>query len=516
MQQHTDVPRVICLYRVSTKYQVENDDIPMQRKACRAFCQRKGWQLYREIDEKGISGYSVSLDNREAIQTIKSAALQHEFDILLVYMFDRIGRKEFEVPAFIRFLVDHGISVWSTQEGEQRFDNDADSILAMLRSFTSQRESMKLSTRIHTKHMQMALAGEYRGGKIPYGYKTRDSSKLNRKGIPIKELVIDEPAAAIVRMIFEKRVYEKMGVYEIAKMLCEMDVPGDKERYWRASTISYILSNRVYIGQLKFSSERSLPYEHLRIVSNELFNDAQGRSRRTVCRTLKEEVILPEFYDLLFCAHCQGRLVYNAVHKVTTSYGKVNTRLVYRCYNKFRYSAPCAGQTTYSKERVDQMVIDEMKRVLEILVHADEETLILNATEQEYQRIQERLRTLTKEKEVVEEDIRLLQSEMVSATKQYGIEATTNLQVIITDQLNYLSSIKERLAREKRNAKNRACLKERNVRELQRIKDLFASFEQLPTEQLLRYAASLFVRISIGDNYVIHTVLAPSFFDFLS
>ena len=102
---YTNAPRALCLYRVSTKYQVENNDIPMQRKECRAFCQRKGWQLYREIHEKGISGYSISLDDRDAIQEIKAAAIQHEFDIFLVYMFDRIGRKEFEVPAFIRFLV---------------------------------------------------------------------------------------------------------------------------------------------------------------------------------------------------------------------------------------------------------------------------------------------------------------------------------------------------------------------------------------------------------------------------
>ena len=102
---YVSAPRVLCLYRVSTKHQVENNDIPMQRKECRSFCQRKGWRLYREIDEMGVSGYSLSLNERDAIQTIKDAALHREFDIFLVYMFDRIGRKEFEVPAFLRLDV---------------------------------------------------------------------------------------------------------------------------------------------------------------------------------------------------------------------------------------------------------------------------------------------------------------------------------------------------------------------------------------------------------------------------
>jgi hypothetical protein len=37
--------RVCCLYRVSRLVQVdkENDDIPMQKQACREFAERQGW-----------------------------------------------------------------------------------------------------------------------------------------------------------------------------------------------------------------------------------------------------------------------------------------------------------------------------------------------------------------------------------------------------------------------------------------------------------------------------------------
>lgn len=512
---YINAPRALCLYRVSTKHQVENNDIPMQRKECREFCQRKGWQLYREIHEKGISGYSISLDDRDAIREIKVAALRHEFDIFLVYMFDRIGRKEFEVPAFIRFLVDNGISVWSTQEGEQRFENDADSILAMLRSFTAQRESMKLSTRVRTKHMQMALAGEYRGGRIPFGYKTRESTAVNRKGIPIKELVIDEPQAAIVRMIFEKRVYEKKGVYEIAKMLCDMKIPGNIEQHWRASTVSYMLANRVYIGQLKFSNERSMPYEHLRIISNDLFTAAQSHRKSPKRQMPKEKIAMPEFYDLLYCAHCQGHLIFNAVHKVTTNEGQINTRLVYRCYNRLRYSSPCLGQTTYSKKRVDEIVLDEMYRTLEILVNANEEALVSNATEQEIRRVNEHLDVLAKEKSDLESDIKCLQAEMISATKQYGIEATTNLQMIITDRLSHLATLREQLIRERRNAQKRGILREKYTSELHKIRQLYVDFRNIPVEHLLEYAPLLFVRISIGDEYTIQVTYSPLINDFL-
>jgi len=90
--------KVCCLYRVSTIGQVEKNDIPMQKTACHTFAEMQGWTITEEHSEKGISGYRVSADDRDAIQDIKRSALAGKFDILLVFMFDRIGRREDETP----------------------------------------------------------------------------------------------------------------------------------------------------------------------------------------------------------------------------------------------------------------------------------------------------------------------------------------------------------------------------------------------------------------------------------
>ena len=89
--------RVCCLYRVSTDKQVDHNDknqadIPMQRKACHKFCADKDWIIVHEEQEEGVSGHKVRAENRDKLQTIKELALQKKFDILLVFMFDRIGR----------------------------------------------------------------------------------------------------------------------------------------------------------------------------------------------------------------------------------------------------------------------------------------------------------------------------------------------------------------------------------------------------------------------------------------
>lgn len=61
-------------YRVSTKGQVDHDDIPMQKIECRKFCAQHGWRMVLEKAEKGVSGSKVSATKRDAIQELKAEA----------------------------------------------------------------------------------------------------------------------------------------------------------------------------------------------------------------------------------------------------------------------------------------------------------------------------------------------------------------------------------------------------------------------------------------------------------
>ncbi len=82
--------RILCLYRVSTKGQVDRmtDDIPMQRRECLDFIGRmEGWVFYDERVENGVSGYKVSAENRDAILDIRALAEKKKFDILLMFIF---------------------------------------------------------------------------------------------------------------------------------------------------------------------------------------------------------------------------------------------------------------------------------------------------------------------------------------------------------------------------------------------------------------------------------------------
>lgn len=225
MYEGSVMKRVYCLYRVSTKKQVDRNDkdendIPMQKKACHDFADRQeGWTILKEFSEKGVSRYKVSAKDRDAIQELKEAAQKKEFDILLVFMFDRIGRIDDETPFVVEWFAKHGIEGWSTQEGQQCFNSHVDKLMNYLRFWQASGESEKTSIRIWNKMQQMMLEGLYTGGPIRFGYHLVDSGLVNRKGAKIRKYEIDPAEREVLHMIDDMTVHKGYGSYRMADFL---------------------------------------------------------------------------------------------------------------------------------------------------------------------------------------------------------------------------------------------------------------------------------------------------------
>lgn len=208
--------RVYTLYRVSTLGQVEKDDIPMQKQCCHEFAERQGWNIIREFSEKGISGFKVSAKDRDAIQEIQHDAMMDKFDILLVFMFDRLGRRDDETPFVVEWFVKNGIEVWSAMEGQQRFDSHVDKLMNYIRYWQASGESLKTSIRTKTRLGQLTEEGHYTGGTVPFGYRAVDKGRINKRNRTVFDLEVDEDEAEIVRLIFDKYVNEGLALNEFA------------------------------------------------------------------------------------------------------------------------------------------------------------------------------------------------------------------------------------------------------------------------------------------------------------
>ena len=389
--------RVCCLYRVSTDKQVDYDnnheaDIPMQRKACHKFADKMGWNIVHEEQEDGVSGHKVRAENRDKIQTIKELARKGKFDILLVFMFDRIGRIADETPFVVEWFVKNGIQVWSTQEGEQRFDNHIDKLLNYIRFWQADGESEKTSIRTKTSLGQMVEEGHFKGGKAAIGYELVKSGRFNKKRHELYDLKVKEDDAAIVRLIFEKYVNEGYGVQKIANYLFDNGYPNPNGSRWSHNTIRNILQNETYVGILKSGETRSPHIPELQIVPQDLFDKAQEirRQRAEAKANMPRVPINMRGNSLLsgnvFCGHCGSRL-----HLTTTSryYTKADgtvtkkRRIRYACYKKVRKLSNCDGQSGYSAAKLDGLVEAVIKNVFKRMRGISKEEMIASRYDKE-------------------------------------------------------------------------------------------------------------------------------------
>lgn len=362
--------RVLCLYRVSTLKQVDKDDIPMQRRECMDFIGRmEGWTFCGERMEKGVSGYKVSASDRDVIVEIRELAERKAFDVLLVFMFDRLGRKEDETPFLVKWFIDHGIEVWSTREGQQKLDNQVDRLMNYMRFWAASGESEKTSMRVKAAHTQMTEDGIWRGGKCPYGYKLVHLGRMGKKKRPLYDLVIDEETAPIVREVFDLIVRRGYGTLRAANYLNEK-YP-NPAKVWTAQTIRNMIRNPIYAGHLHMNDILSPTVERLRIVSDEdvefgTHAIAKRIPRKYLDKREAENLNLPAnttkasvfgsvlLSGLLYCGHC-GKKMIGGYHMRNLKHGTYY-RPVYRCYNGEIKAKNCDGARTYAGKKLDAAV----------------------------------------------------------------------------------------------------------------------------------------------------------------
>ena len=362
--------RVYCLYRVSTEKQVDYNeknqaDIPMQRKICHRFAEEHGWTIVHEEQEDGISGHKVRAANRDKLQIIKEDAKKGLFDILLVFMFDRIGRIADETPFVVEWFVKNGIRVWSTQEGEQRFDNHTDKLINYIRFWQADGESEKTSVRIRNALGLIVEDGFFKGGNAPYGYDLVPSGHFNKRRHEVLKLAVNESEAAVVRIIYNKYVHEGFGAQRIATYLGRQGYRARSGKMWHHASIRGILANPTYTGILRCGESHSPFMPELEIIPAELFEEAQ-RIRQSRSGNLPDGFNTP--HDMsgkvllsgkVFCGHCGSRLSYTAsTNRYYCKDGKLHESLRrrYVCYGKTRKQTDCDGPTGYTVHILDGIV----------------------------------------------------------------------------------------------------------------------------------------------------------------
>lgn len=522
--------RVYCLYRVSTKKQVDRNsqgenDIPMQRMACHEFAERQGdWTILKEFSEKGVSGYKVHAQDRDVIQDLQAAAERGEFDILLVFMFDRIGRIDDETPFVVEWFVKHGIEVWSTQEGQQRFETHVDKLMNYIRFWQASGESEKTSIRISSKMQQMQAEGLYIGGAVKFGYRPVDSGSVNRKGVPIRKYEIDPEEREILEKIDNMTLHKGFGAWVIADMLNKEGYHTRDGEKFNGQKIRRILKDPFYCGRLEDGST-SEALKALRLRSEEDYariltimdqRSRKNEEKRHVAIKTRGRAMLS---GNIFCAHCGGRLT--SIH-YTDSYTRADKsvcnvdQVKYSCYHKTHKLCECDGQTTYLADKVDKKVTETIHEIFSCMQGAPEEDRLQELLKKQTAGNRAKQKKLTLEIGKNRKQLEKLQMEIPKAL-------TGDSPFSADDLTQAIRAIKERVATDEQELER---LKQEEMDSKQGIDSIMPAYRQFKSwaeefdtannEQKKMIACQLFNRIELGRGYKITMELNMTYQQFCS
>ena len=400
-----DAPRAGLAYRVSTKGQVDHDDIPMQKIECRKFCVQHGWRVVEEKAEKGVSGSKVSAEKRDVIQFYKTLAEQKGIDILLVYLFDRLGRIESETPFVLEWFVKHGVQVWSTREGEQRIENHTDKLLNYIRFWQAAGESAKTSERVSTRIQQLNSSGYYSGGTVPYGYRAVYKGRTNKKGLPVKDLEIEPAEAPIVREIFEKTAQEGQSSYALADILNCRGLRTHSGAKFTSNHILRIIRHEGYTGYIITKSVRSQHIPELQIIDSELFKEANkmadlrcsaNAEARKVAHKAANGTLLA---GIVYCAHCGAKMsgfMHKDRYKLHDGTVVEALKPKYNCFQRAQHLRKCDGQAIYLADRVDAIVLEIARGLFSCIQRSPKDKLLEQKIRQEYKEKRQQKRVLEK------------------------------------------------------------------------------------------------------------------------
>lgn len=510
--------RVYCLYRVSTAKQVEEDDIPMQKQSCREFVDAKpDWVLAKEFMEMGVSGFKVSAKDRDVIQDLQKAAIEKKFDVLLVFMFDRIGRREDETPFVVEWFTQHGIEVWSVKEGQQRFDNHVDKLLNYIRYWQASGESIKTSIRTKERMGQIIKEGRFKGGVAPYGYRLVHKGRVNKRGHNVYDLEIDEKEAAVVRLIFDRHANAGMGPQSIAAFLTAHGILNREGTNFVAPSIRNIVSNPVYRGILRCGESVSEVFEHLRIIDDDTYFRSQElikqrsqkyQERRRIPRKLPSECLLT---GNIFCGHCGARLITStAGAKRVRPDGSIENRRWWRylCYNRVRHKGVCCGQTAYVAAKVDEAVTEIVRDLLSRLKRVPVSTIVEKRFGEEVANLKHELKDAKTSLAKKTEELASLKSEVVKAIHGESSFDQTLLNELIqttSEQRDASALSVERIEEELASSKNRLTpLKEQHDRFVNWA-DIFDSCD-LDTRRMI--VCQLIESVTVSRGYKLEIKLA--------
>ena len=470
------------------------------------------------VDEYVDDGYTGTNFNRPAFQRMIKDIEKGKINTVITKDLSRLGRDYIDTGRYVqRYFPENRVRYIALLDGIDTLEDAGMNDIAPFKSVINDMYVKDISKKITSALKERKTAGNFLAVTAPYGYKKNPENKY--------QLVINEEEAKVVRYIF--RLYlQGNGLTKIAKILTEEEIPvpgisrniGTTRKTklyncWKQTTISRILKNPVYIGNLEQFKRKKVNYKskkrvtvpkedrvicyntHEPIIKKEDFDEVQKiiTENKAFSKSTKHDYL---FKGFLYCADCGARLYLTYSDYAYKKYGEYRYTTV--CYTYSKYYNQCSRHSN-SIPILEKILIENIKKVCNAYLNRDLEKELIemvekenkrNVLEQEYNKKIDNIETKIEDLNLCIRNLYMDKVKNVITEKDY-IELSKNF----TQERDKLINEKEELLKLSTNLKN----DNNNKEEIEKVAKEFVSLKK-PTKELL---SRLIDKVTISEDNII-------------
>lgn len=398
---------IYCRLSKEDRYKISRGDdsesIQNQKSMLIKYARERGWKIYQIYSDDDYTG---SDRNRPQFNQLLKDAEAGKINIILCKNQARFCREMEIVEKYIHgYFIAWGVRFIGIADNADTFvkgNKKARQINGLINEWYLEDLSSNVKSALDDKRSD----GLHIGSSAPYGY-LKDPQ---RKG----HLIVDREAAEIVHEIFEMFA-SGYGKTRIARELNQREIPnptrykylngqsrreksgdGSRSHLWGYSTISKMLVNEVYIGNMiqgktgtisyKIKKKRYKPKEqwycreqtHEAIIEKELWDRVQQLTRQRT--TVKQNGRVRVLAGKVRCAGCGYALNVSLAHGYR----------YLRCKTTMKYGSPCVG-CCIREDELKQYIMKAYQEMTETYLLVDQAERMITLSD-ERQKKRERIR----------------------------------------------------------------------------------------------------------------------------
>ena len=376
--------------RYSSERQTEQS-IEGQLRICNDYAKRNDIVIVGTYIDRAMTGTN---DNRIDFQRMLKDSNKKNWDIVLVYKFDRFSRNKFEMAIHKKTLKDNGIKLVSACENIP--EGPEGIILESLLEGMAEYYSAELSQKVLRGLNESYCKGQFTGGFPLYGYDVID-----------KKNVINPTESEIVKEVFLRYANGETGK-SIGKNMIERGIRNRIGKYIDEKHVYSMIGNMRYNGKVKHG-ETIFTNIYPQIIDDITWNKVQTiRNQNKQTPGGKKEKYEFVLSGKLICGDCGCYLLGESG---TSETGKRHK--YYTCFSRRRKKHNCKLSSVAKTWLEDQV----FKKTYELLSNEENLNYIVNAIYKLHQESNKE-DTLIKSLEKKKNDAERASKNLISAIEQ--------------------------------------------------------------------------------------------------